>query len=241
MAIADRRRGDPSTSCPSLSATLTTQIQIQIQIRIQIQIQTTGKRYLTVAQVICRLYCLPRSSTNHFFALVMRISKPRCLFQPKLETVCSQQQARQLPSRRDRRKCQKRFERALCPKPAACCLYWARPSQSPAGNPECVPLQIRFYKYTNTKTQTKVQTQIQKYKQRYKHNYKLKCKYNCYFHPQAPSLCHIHICAVQCVFVAFGPVGLFCVFAVAHCMCIVVSELLMKCCMECALKCRSAV
>ena len=62
MAIADRRRGDPSTSCPSLSATLTTQVQrqIQIQIRIQIQIQTIGKRYLTVAEVICRLYCLPR-------------------------------------------------------------------------------------------------------------------------------------------------------------------------------------
>ena len=84
MAIADRRRGDPSTSCPSLSATLTTQIerqrQRQIQIRIQIQIQTIGKRYLTVAKVIRRLYCLPRSFTSNFFALVMRISKPRCLF-----------------------------------------------------------------------------------------------------------------------------------------------------------------
>ena len=70
MAIADRRRGDPSTSCPSLSATLTTQIQrqmqIQIQIRIQIQIQTIGKRYLTVAEVVRQLYCLPRSFTNHF-------------------------------------------------------------------------------------------------------------------------------------------------------------------------------
>ena len=80
MAIADRRRGDPSTSCPSLSATLTTQIQTQIQIQIQIQIQTIGKRYLTVAEVIRKLYCLPRSFTSNCFALVMRISKPRCLF-----------------------------------------------------------------------------------------------------------------------------------------------------------------
>ena len=54
MAIADRRRGDPSTSCPSLSATLTTQRQIQRQI------QTIGKKYLTVAKVVRQLYCLPR-------------------------------------------------------------------------------------------------------------------------------------------------------------------------------------
>ena len=54
-------------------------------------------------------------------------------------------------------------------------------------------LQIHKYKNTNKSTNTKIQ-------QKYKHNYKLKCKYNCYFHPQAPSLCHIHIhmCCPMC-------------------------------------------
>ena len=94
-------------------------------------------------------------------------------------------------------------------------------------------LQIHKYKNTNKSTNTKIQP-------KYKHNYKLKCKYNLYFHPQAISNSYV----LSNVFLM--PLVLWTFFvslpwpSVCALLCLT-EQLLMKCCMECALKCRSAV